>query len=170
MANEDKIKKEIIQRFGEAYKAFGLNKLMGHIVALLIYSPEPMSLDEISLQLDRSKGPVSQIVRRLRDRKLIRKVWAPENNRKDYYEIEPEIFENAFRNNLELIKNNTRIAKYLRQRVIDLDKEGTDILHSRIDEMELFYSLMEKNYRNFLAEWIDERNKLLIKHSPKKRK
>jgi DNA-binding transcriptional regulator GbsR (MarR family) len=170
MPNEEKIKKEIIQRFGEAYKAFGLNKLMGHIVALLIYSPEPLSLDEISIQLDRSKGPVSQIVRRLRDRKLIRKVWAPENNRKDYYEIEPEIFENAFRNNLELIKNNTRIAKYLKQRVLDLDKEGTDILHSRIDEMELFYSLMEKNYRSFLAEWIDERNKLLLKQSPKKRK
>jgi DNA-binding transcriptional regulator GbsR (MarR family) len=170
MSNEEKIKKEIIQRFGDAYKAFGLNKLMGHIIALLIYSPEPLSLDEISIQLDRSKGPVSQIVRRLRDRKLIRKVWAPENNRKDFYEIEPEIFENAFRNNLELIKNNTRIAKYLRQRVIDLDQEGTDVLHSRIDEMELFYTLMEKNYRNFLAEWIDERNKLLLKHSPKKRK
>lgn len=170
MINEDKIKIEIIQRFGEAYKAFGLNKLMGHIVALLLYSPEPMSLDEISIQLDRSKGPVSQIVRRLRDRKLIRKVWAPENNRKDYYEIEPEVFENAFRNNLELIKNNTRIAKYLKERVLDLNKGASDILHSRIDEMELFYSLMEKNYRNFLAEWVDERNKLLSKTKTKKRK
>ena len=170
MPNEEKIKKEIIQRFGEAYKAFGLNKLMGHIVALLIYSPEPLSLDEISIQLDRSKGPVSQIVRRLHDRKLIRKVWAPANNRKDYYEIEPEIFENAFRNSLELIKNNTRIAKYLKVRVQDLDKGGSDILHSRIEEMELFYTLMEKSYRSFLAEWIDERNKLLVKHRPKKRK
>ena len=170
MVNEEKIKKEIIQRFGEAYKAFGLNKLMGHIVALLIYSPEPLSLDEISIQLDRSKGPISQIVRRLRDRKLIRKVWAPENNRKDYYEIEPEIFENAFRNSLELIKNNTRIAKYLKERVVDLDKGGSDILHSRIKEMELFYSLMEKNYRNFLTEWIDERNKLLRQGTKKRKK
>jgi DNA-binding transcriptional regulator GbsR (MarR family) len=170
MANEEKIKKEIIQRFGEAYKAFGLNKLMGHVVALLIYSPEPLSLDEISIQLDRSKGPVSQIVRRLHDRKLIRKVWAPANNRKDYYEIEPEIFENAFRNNLELIKNNTRIAKYLKVRVHDLDKGGSDILNSRIEEMELFYSLMEKSYRSFLAEWVNERNKMLLRHHPKKRK
>ena len=170
MVNEEKIKKEIIQRFGEAYKAFGLNKLMGHIVALLIYSPEPLSLDEISIQLDRTKGPVSQIVRRLRDRKLIRKVWAPENNRKDYYEIEPEIFENAFRNNLELIKNNTRIAKYVKEKVVDLHKKSPDILHSRIEEMELFYTLMEKSYRGFLAEWIIERNKLLLKHKPKKRK
>jgi DNA-binding transcriptional regulator GbsR (MarR family) len=143
---------------------------MGHIVALLIYSPEPLSLDEITKHLDRSKGPVSQIVRRLRDRKLIRKVWAPENNRKDYYEIEPEIFENAFRNNLELIKNNTRIAKYVKEKVVDLHKKSPDILYSRIEEMELFYTLMEKNYRSFLTEWIDERNKLLLKHNNKKRK
>jgi DNA-binding transcriptional regulator GbsR (MarR family) len=170
MANEVRMKKEIIQRFGEAYKAFGLNKLMGHIVALLIYSPEPLSLDEISEQLGRSKGPVSQIVRRLRDRKLIRKVWAPENNRKDYYEIEPEIFENAFRNNLELIKNNTRIAKYLKEKVTSLDGDGSEVVHDRVEEMEHFYSLMEKHYRNFLADWIDERNKLLLKQSAKKKK
>src|SRR3989339_2205022 len=104
MLDEERVRKEMIQRFGDAYKAFGLNKLMGHIVALLIYSPEPLSLDEITKQLGRSKGPISQIVRRLRDKKLIRKTWSPENNRKDYYEVEPEIFENAFRNNLELIK------------------------------------------------------------------
>jgi HTH-type transcriptional regulator, osmoprotectant uptake regulator len=166
MTHEERVRKEIIQNFGEAYKAFGLNKLMGHVVALLIYSPNPLSLDEITRQLGRSKGPVSQIVRRLRDRKLIRKVWEPENNRKDYYEIEPEIFENAFRNNLELIKNNTRIASYIKEKVPADEK----ILAGRIDDMLHFYKLMEKHYRNFLAEWIDERNRLMQKNAGKKGK
>ena len=170
MTHEERVKKEILQNFGEAYKAFGLNKLMGYVVALLIYSPKPLSLDEITKQLGRSKGPVSQIVRRLKDRKLIRKVWEPENNRKDYYEIEPEIFENAFRNNLELIKNNTRIATYLKEKVSTSLKPETEILPERIEEMEHFYKLMEKHYRNFLAEWIDERNKLIQKNTTKKRK
>jgi DNA-binding transcriptional regulator GbsR (MarR family) len=166
MTHEERVRKEIIQNFGEAYKAFGLNKLMGYVVALLIYSPKPLSLDEITRQLGRSKGPVSQIVRRLRDRKLIRKVWEPENNRKDYYEIEPEIFENAFRNNLELIKNNTRIASYIKEKVPADEK----ILAGRIDDMLHFYKLMEKHYRNFLAEWIDERNRLMQKDAGKKGK
>ncbi len=166
MTHEERVRKEIIQNFGEAYKAFGLNKLMGYVVALLIYSPKPLSLDEITRQLGRSKGPVSQIVRRLRDRKLIRKVWEPENNRKDYYEIEPEIFENAFRNNLELIKNNTRIASYIKEKVPADEK----VLAGRIDDMLHFYKLMEKHYRNFLAEWIDERNRLMQKTDSKKRK
>ncbi len=166
MTHEERVRKEIIQSFGEAYKAFGLNKLMGYVVALLIYSPKPLSLDEITKQLGRSKGPVSQIVRRLRDRKLIRKVWEPENNRKDYYEIEPEIFENAFRNNLELIKNNTRIASYIKEKVPADEK----VLAGRIDDMLHFYKLMEKHYRNFLAEWIEERNRLMLKSESKKRK
>jgi len=170
MNDEDRLRKEMIQRFGDAYKAFGLNKLMGHIVALLIYSPEPLSLDEITKQLGRSKGPISQIVRRLRDKKLIRKTWSPENNRKDYYEVEPEIFENAFRNNLELIKNNTRIAKFLNEKVKEIKRKNVEVIQQRIIEMEQFYIFMEKHYRNFLAEWIVERQKIVSKNKVRKSK
>jgi len=150
----------MIQRFGDAYKAFGLNKLMGHIVALLIYTGEPLSLGDISKYLNRSKGPVSQILKRLRDKKLIRKAWSPENNRQDFYEIEPEIFENAFRNNLELIKNNVRIAKQLKSIVKNVKSAEMSLLKQRMDEMESFYMLMEQHYRIFLAEWITAREKI----------
>lgn len=160
MSTEDKIKKELIQRFGDAYKAFGLSKLMGHIIALLLFSPAPLSLDEITKQLKRSKGPVSQIVRRLREKNLIRKVWMPENNRKDFYEIEPEVFEHAFRNNLELIKNNTRIAKQLKGKIQQANHESLETISTRVVEMEHFYLLMEKHYNQFLAEWNKEREKL----------
>ncbi len=159
---EERIRKELIQRFGDAYKSFGLNKLMGHVVALLIYAPEPLSLSDIAKLLGRSKGPVSQILRRLRDHKLVRKAWSPEDNRKDFYEIEPELFENAFRNNLELIKNNTRLAGQLKEKVATAKKgEKMEVLYNRMVEMESFYQLMEKHYRTFLAQWIIERNKIV---------
>lgn len=160
MTTEEKIKKELIQRFGDAYKAFGLSKLMGHIIALLLFSPEPLSLDEITKQLGRSKGPISQIVRRLRDKRLIRKVWMPNNNRKDFYEVEPEIFEHAFRNNLELIKNNTRIAKQLKEKVKSAKTENLKLINQRMIEMEKFYLLMEEYYNNFLVVWSKERKKI----------
>lgn len=160
MSTEEKIKKELIQRFGDAYKAFGLNKLMGHIIALLLFSPNPLSLDEITKQLGRSKGPISQIVRRLRDKRLIRKAWIPENNRKDYYEIEPEVFEHAFRNNLELIKNNKRIATQLKEKIKSANKQSLETINIRMKEMEMFYSLMEEHFNAFLTEWSKERAKL----------
>lgn len=161
MTTEEKIKKELIQRFGDAYKAFGLSKLMGHIIALLLFSPVPLSLDEITKQLGRSKGPISQIVRRLRDKRLIRKVWMPNNNRKDFYEVEPEIFEHAFRNNLELIRNNTRIAKQLKEKVKSAKTGNLKLINQRMIEMEKFYLLMEEYYDDFLVVWSKERKKII---------
>jgi len=159
MSPDEKVKKEIIKNFGYAYRAFGLNKLMGSVVALLLCSNEPLSLDEIAKTLARSKGPISQITRRLRDKNLIRRVWHP-TSRKDFYEIQPEIFENAFRNNFELIKSNTRLAKQLNYLVTDVSSDH-DFLSTRLEEMQLFYEIMEKHYQNFLDEWTIERIKLL---------
>ncbi len=149
---DEKIKREIIQSFGDAYKAFGLSKLMGHIVALMIFSHQPLSLDDICKQLKRSKGPVSQIIRRLRDKNLLRKVWVP-GSRKDFYEAHPEIFENAFRNNFELIKRNRKLASELKSKAKKSNSQKIDEILKRLDEMEEFYSLMVQNYQKFLDDW-----------------
>ena len=158
---DEKIKREIIQSFGEAYKAFGLSKLMGHIVALMIFSPHPLSLDDICKQLKRSKGPVSQIIRRLRDKNLLRKVWVP-GSRKDYYEAHPDIFENAFRNNFELIKKNKKLAAELKQKAKKSDHEAISEILKRLDEMEKFYTVMVENFQDFIDKW----NKLKTKYRP----
>ncbi len=162
MTQQELIKQEMIQMFGEAYHAFGLSRLMGYIVALLIFSPKPLSLDDIASQLGRSKGPISQITRRLLDKNLIRRVWMP-NNRKDYYEIQPEIFVNAFKNNFDLIRNNTLIAKRLKDQVEQATDGPFRILDNRLTEMKRFYELMEKHFQNFIDEWTQERKKLYSK-------
>ncbi len=159
MTTEEKIKQEILQNFGHAYSAFGLSKIMGHVVALLIYAPEPLSLDDICKNLNRSKGPISQIMKRLRDKNLIRRVWQPEG-RKDYYEIQPEIFENAFRNNFELIKKNTKLAGSLKTSVKKVKSKSLKKLQNRLEEMEVFYILQEKHFQKFLDEWENERKKM----------
>ena len=159
MNKTEKLQNDFILNFGYAYRAFGLSKLMGHVVALLISSPAPVALEDIAKSLNRSKGPISQITRRLRDRNLIRRVWQP-TSRKDFYEIQPEVFENAFRNNLDLIRNNTRLANQFKSRIKNENLEGLELLETRLNEMEKFYELMDKHYRNFLDEWNIERDKL----------
>lgn len=151
----DETKREMLQAFGEAYRGFGLSKQMGHIVALLLYSPQPLSLDEITEQLGMSKGPISQVTRRLNERNIIRKVWNP-GSRKDYYEIQQEVFANAFRNFAHLIHHNTEIAQDLSKKVTDAEINvvpDKDLLLKRLKEMETFYTLMEKHFSNFLEEW-----------------
>jgi DNA-binding transcriptional regulator GbsR (MarR family) len=152
MTPHEPIKHEMIHRFGEAYHAFGMSHLMGYVVALLIFSPEPLSLDDIATELGRSKGPISQICRRLTDRGLIRKVWRP-NSRKDYYEIQPEIFSRAFQNNFDLIKNNTQIARELLAQTNGKNDAALKQLEKRLVEMKRFYELMEKHFQNFIDEW-----------------
>lgn len=159
MTETEKLKEEFIMNFGHAYKAFGLSKLMGHVVALLIFTPKPISLEDITKQLHRSKGPISQIARRLRDKRLIRRVWQP-TSRKDYYEIEPEIFENAFRNNLDLIRNNIKIAEHFKHKLKSKKFENSDTLNLRLTEMQKFYKLMDNHYKRFLNEWEIEREKI----------
>lgn len=156
---EDKIRKEVVREYGEGYHAFGLNRVMGHIVGLLLFASEPTSLDEICSQLGRSKGVVSQVMRRLVERNLVRKVLST-GTRKDYYEIHPSVFENAFRNNLELIRNNTRIAHRLKDLAEQSSSRALEPLQIRLAEMARFYELTEAHYEKFLDEWHKERHKL----------
>ncbi len=159
MDSVERIKNEMLQEFGEAYYGFGLSKLMGRVVALMLFSAGPLSLDDIAAHLEMSKGPISQITRRLRDRNLIRKVWKP-GSRKDYYEIVPEVFENAFHNSLILIHNNTKIAEKLLESVEQENQPELKNLQNRLIEMKHFYEIMEKHFKNFLSEWSAERARL----------
>ncbi|HQJ47082.1 MAG TPA: MarR family transcriptional regulator, partial [Ignavibacteriaceae bacterium] len=69
-------------------------------------------------------------------------------------------FEHAFRNNLELIKNNTRIAKQLKEKIKSSKSENLKPISQRMIEMEKFYLLMEDYYNDFLLSWAKERSKL----------
>ena len=152
------IRREMILRFGEAYKAFGFNKVMGYIVALLLASKKELSLDEITDLLGMSKGPVSQLARRLCDHNLIKKVWVP-GSRKDFYTIEDDIFAQAFNNNVSLIRGNRKLAEDLLEQ-IDKAPDAPEYLAQRVKEMHAFYSLMEKHFINFLDEWGEVRRQM----------
>ncbi len=152
MEAHEKIKREIIQSFGHAYQAFGLSKLMGRVVALLLFAEKPLSLDEITEHLEMSKGPISQITRRLKDHNLIKKVWVP-GSRRDYYEIHPEAFENAFITNMQLIQDNHTLAQSLKSQVSAADDSSLQALDKRLTEMERFYELMMEHYHAFLNAW-----------------
>jgi DNA-binding transcriptional regulator GbsR (MarR family) len=162
MTEKDRLKEEFIMNFGHAYKSFGLSKLIGHIIALLIFTTKPISLEEISKQLNRSKGPISQLTGRLREKQLIRRVWQP-TSRKDFYEIEPEVFENAFRNSMDLNRNNIKIASHFLSEIKNRNISELDVLETRLTEMSAFYNLMDKHYKNFLDEWQSERKKIYMK-------
>lgn len=149
MSNEE-LRKEIIASFADAYQNLGYSSLMGKIVALLLLSKEALSLDQISEQLEMSKGPISQITRRLKEHQLIERVWVP-GDRKDYYRATNDIFGNAFKNYRSSMKRN----KLMADRFIELSEKVSkdEYVISRMQEMSAFYELMESHNKQFLDEW-----------------
>ena len=149
---------EFIQDYGLAYQSFGLPRLMGWIVGLLLQTDEPMSLDEITDELQVSKGPVSQIMRRLREHNLVQKVWVP-GSRRDYYRAEPDIFGQAFANHADLLGQNLVLARKYAALIAQSDQPVPEAFARRADEMVLFYTLMRKHLTAFLDEWDAAREK-----------
>jgi DNA-binding transcriptional regulator GbsR (MarR family) len=86
-----------------------LTQLQGQIFGLLYLRPGPVSLDELTDELQQSKSNVSVSVRGLIDWQLVRRVRMP-GSRKDHYEaatdlwrVMQEIMERRFRWNLRQV-------------------------------------------------------------------
>ena len=152
LMNLTDIENQIIADYAEAYSNLGYSSLMGKIVALLIISPKALSLDEISERLEMSKGPVSQIARRLKEHKLIERVWIP-GDRKDYYKCTGDIFGQAFQNYSRSMMHNRAIAQKFIRMADESGNTDATYLRDRMTEMEQFYTEMGRHFQEFLAAW-----------------
>ncbi len=159
------LRQQFIQDYGLAYQSFGLPRLMGYIVAVLLQADAPVSLDEITDELQVSKGPVSQIMRRLREHNLVQRVWVP-GSRRDYYRAEPDIFGQAFANHAALLGQNLVLARKYSALIADSDEPVDPAFAVRTEEMVRFYSLMEKHLTAFLDEWKTAREQAGPSRSP----
>ncbi|MCF7822608.1 MAG: MarR family transcriptional regulator [Candidatus Marinimicrobia bacterium] len=153
--NTDRIKEEFVNRFGDAYHDFGLPVLMGRIIGLLLYSEEPISLDMMTEELKVSKGPVSQILRRLRDHSLVKRVWVG-GDRKDYYQVVDQIFLQAFINQASLLKRNLILARDFERLLKNKTDPKLISLKARMKEMVEFNKEMQEYLNRFIEKWRDE--------------
>lgn len=155
MESLESVKRDFIQEFGDAYYAAGQSKLMGHIIGLLLFLGKPTSLDDITRDLGVSKGPTSQMLQRLRERSSVQRLSAP-GDRRDYYQVDRNLFGNAFSKNLLIMQRNFDLAKVFRQRIESLNGE-TDVpspqFVARLQEMSDFYGLMLQHFETFLEQW-----------------
>ena len=148
----DRLKQDFIRDFGEGYQVFGLSRLMGHIVGLMLCEDEPQSLDEITERLSVSKGPVSQITRRLSEKNLLHKAWVP-GSRRDHYQAEDDIFGQAFANHAGKQSQNLELAHRYLELVEANPDEVLAYFRHRVAEMTRFYELMLEYQDAFMAEW-----------------
>lgn len=145
------VERDLVEEFGNIYESYGLRRLQGLIVGLLLTKDEPVSLDDMVEILDRSKGPISISVRRLDDMDLVRKVEGP-NNRRNYYASHPDIFFNNFKFNMATVRKNRDLAERFLAR-IEAEEEGSEKTVESLRHMEAFYDLMVSFFEDFAETW-----------------
>ncbi|MGB0346112.1 MAG: GbsR/MarR family transcriptional regulator [Balneolaceae bacterium] len=82
---------QFVDLWGEMASAWGINKTMSQIHALLYAESHPMDTDSIMDKLDISRGNANMNLHRLLEWELIKKVNFP-RDRKDYYSAETDIW------------------------------------------------------------------------------
>ncbi len=84
-------REDFIAQWGAMGTAWGINKTMSQIHALLMVSPEPLNTDEIMDALDISRGNAHANLRELVNWGLVRGV-IQKGDRKDYFESEKDVW------------------------------------------------------------------------------
>ena len=158
------LQQSLVEEFGTLYESYGFKRLKGLIVGLVLTQSAPVSLDDITDLLGRSKGPISSAVRELASIGIIRKVNGPVA-RRDYYEADENLFYNNFRHNMDIVRKNRRIAERYLQRIPNAPagEEGTSpadytAMKANMEQMHAFYTLMESFYADFSERWAEVRS------------
>ncbi len=114
----EEAKQQFISTWGELGINWGINRAMGHIHALLLISPDPMSADEIMEELKISRGNANMNLRALMDWGLAYRSSIP-GERKDFFTAEKD-FWNIFRKTLE--KRKTKELNPMLDMIKDVSK------------------------------------------------
>lgn len=82
---------EFIETWGKLGSTWGVSRSMAQIHALLMISPDPMSMEHIMDELKVSRGSASMNLRALIDWNLVHKELIP-GDRKEYFRAEKDIW------------------------------------------------------------------------------
>lgn len=143
----------MMEGLGQLADYFGYNRLLGQLYGALLFSPEPLSLDDLVDLLAKSKASVSMNMRTLEQLGLVREVWV-RDTRKKYYEAESDLWKaltNVLRSRemrdvdraLEILNTNTRNLRVASPQMDDEQKKVADHYMERMEQLQDFFRLAQ---------------------------
>jgi len=155
------VRNDLINAIGEKAEKFGFSRIAGQLEGLLLFSRQPMSLDEMAERLEVSKGSVSTNIRLLERWKVVKKVYH-RGARKNYYEIrgsiweiETEIMSTIVKDEVERVKrifsnSGDDLKKIKRQN--NEESEDIQFLEQRFSEIDEYIESAEYLLNLFLKQ------------------
>ena len=155
------IRNELIHLIGEKAERFGFSRIAGQLEGLLLFSKDPMSLDEMAQRLEVSKASVSTNIRILEQWKVVKKVYH-KGERKNFYAIRGSIWEIETEVMSTIAKDEiVRVKQILSNSNRDLgnltggskeDQEEIEFLNDRFSEIDEYIESMEHLLNLFLKQ------------------
>jgi DNA-binding transcriptional regulator GbsR (MarR family) len=159
---------QFILLWGEMASAWGINKTMAQIHALLYAESDPLDTDAIMDQLDISRGNANMNLRNLLQWQLIHKVHF-KGSRRDHYTAEKEVWNIVSTIISERQQREVApIRESLNETLTILDSkeslsEEEDAFQERIENFTEFLEMFER-FTGALLPYINKKNLKFLKH------
>ncbi len=159
---------QFVLLWGEMASAWGINKTMAQIHALLYAESNPLDTDAIMDQLSISRGNANMNLRNLIQWKLVHKVHF-KGRRKDYFTAEKEVWtivsrivEERQMREVAPIKENLSETLALLQQTDDKSDEEREF-QERIENFVEFLEMFDR-FTKALLPYINKKNLTFLKH------
>ena len=132
----DQATTDFIESMGRQFEEDGVPRIAGRLFGFLMLQDEPCSLDEVADQLQVSKGSASSNARLLEQLGIAERVTRA-GDRRDYYQISPDIGERTLERALQGIGSMVRRLRQGEQSVAGRSEvvrsrfQGTITFHER---------------------------------------
>ncbi len=104
----DEERREYIEEFGLLFGQFGLSRMLGRVLGVLMISDPPeRSAEELAEALGASRGSISQTTRSLIQMGLVQR-WSRPGERRDYFRIKPGAWHEIMRREMEALGISAR--------------------------------------------------------------
>ncbi|GIV63587.1 MAG: hypothetical protein KatS3mg045_0926 [Bellilinea sp.] len=142
---------QFIENMGLHFEEYGIPRIGGKILGLLLIASRPVSPEEMAEVLQVSRSSISTNLRTLMMAGLAERVSLP-GERSDYYVFSDEAWENSLEMRLESIQNLREMAEEGLQGLAE-----NHPARQRMDEIIEWTALLEKSYEKVLQEWQSRR-------------
>lgn len=140
---------QFIENMGLYFEDYGIPRIGGRILGLLLVARRPVSPEEMSEVLQVSRSSISTNLRSLLMAGLVERVSLP-GERSDYYVFSDEAWERSLEMRLEGIQALQEIAE---EGLNGLGLETSHPARERLQEMLAWTAMVQDAYRKLLEAW-----------------
>lgn len=145
-------RREYIEEFGLLFGQFGLSRMFGRVLGVLMISDPPeRSAEELAEELGASRGSISQTTRSLIQMGLVQR-WSKPGERRDYFRIKPGAWHEIMRREMDALGGFRKTA----ERGLDLLDSNDPNARRSLEEMRDFYTYWEREMPAVLRRWEKE--------------